>query len=224
MLKDGSKLWYLAKINLFKELSEETLREIAESSRMRDYERNIYISTPHDEKSELIYFLKKGEVEIYESAEGGKKMIVDILTPGDVFGYTNISNGDTAGSRRFIKATAPVTLCIMPHRDFLALLEDHPHIALEIIKNLSMQLAATESRLRDAAFSNVETRVFQELERLWKRHGIEENGVRKIMRRFTHEEFAQLVGTARETITRALSRLAKKKKIAIDRDGNIVIK
>jgi len=224
MIDDHSKLWYLAKINLFQELSPEALKEVAQMSRMRDFERDTYISTPHDDDSERIYFLKRGEVEVYESTDNGKKIIIDILEPGDIFGYKNIADDLSPGNRKFIRANSPVTLCIMPRLDFLELLKQKPELALKIIKTFSERLSNAEGRLRDAALYDVETRVFKSLERLCEKYGIEEDGVRKITRRFTHEEVAQFVGAARETITRALSQLAKKGKISIDKSGHIIVK
>lgn len=224
MSGEQTKLWYLSQINLFRELSEDMLQEIAEASQMRDFEGGRYIATPHDDTGERIYFLKKGEVEVYESTEDGKKIIIDILQPGDILGYTNIAQESPTEHKQFIRAHSPVTLCIMPRSDFLALLEKKPDLALKIIKQLSAKLSATESRLRHAALGNAETRVLKELERLWGQYGVTEDGVRKITRKFTHEELAQFIGMTRETVTRTLSQLAKKKKISIDTRGAVVLR
>jgi len=85
MPEENTKLWYLSRVNLFRDLPEDILTQIAETSQMRSFEKGRYISTPNDE-GERIYFLKEGEVEVYESTDEGKKMIIDILKPGDIFG------------------------------------------------------------------------------------------------------------------------------------------
>lgn len=226
MTDEGKKLWFLSQVNLFRELSPEALQEIANKARMRAFENDEYIETPFDEFHERIYFLKKGEVEIYEAATDGRKIIVDVLKEGDVFGYTAMGEEDGApsGKHRFIKATSSVTVCTMPHDDFLALLERKPRLALRIIKQLSLELADAEGRLREAALEDAETRTLQALERMWREYGGTERGERVIARRFTHERFAQIVGAARETITRALASLAKKRKISIDAKGNIILR
>jgi len=161
-----------------------------------------------------LYFLKEGEVEIYESDQRGRKMIVDVLKPGDIFGYANMGSADLP--RHFIRATKNAVVCVMPKQDFLALLEKKPEIALRVIKELSLQLSATESRLRDTALSDMETRVLGELKRL------EDAG--KLARKFTHEQLAQLVGTTRETITRTLARLTAKNKISLDKEGHVTLR
>lgn len=217
-----TKLWYLSKVNLFRDLPESILKQIAEISHMRDYEKGRYISNPHDE-GERIYFLKEGEVEIYESTDEGKKIIIDILKPGDIFGYENIASESEDERNQFIKANKDVTLCIMPKNDFLILLEKKPGLALKLIKDLSSRLSATESRLRGAALSDSETRVLEELNRLYKQYGEEKNGIRKLTRKFTHEELANLVGTTRETVSRTLPRLIEKQRIAIDKNGHIIL-
>lgn len=225
MADEKLKLWFLSRVNLFRELSPEALHDIAERARMRDFERNAYIETPADEFHERIYFLKKGEVEIYEATPDGHKIIVDILGEGDIFGYTALGEASPnyPAGHRFIKATSPVTVCTMPHADFLALIERKPRLALSMIKQLSLELADAEGRLRETALEDAETRTLEALERIWRRYGAREGGLRVISRRFTHERFAQFVGAARETITRALASLAKKRKISINAKGNIIL-
>jgi len=53
MPDDRTKLWYLSQINLFRDLPEDILKEIAETSQMRSFEKGFYISTPHDEEAEF---------------------------------------------------------------------------------------------------------------------------------------------------------------------------
>ena len=223
MPETKTKLWYLAQVNLFRDLPEDILKQIAETSNMRSFEKGRYILTPHDE-GELIYFLKEGEVEVYESTAEGKKMIIDILKPGDIFGYESIaSDSGDAVREQFIKANKDVVLCIMPKSDFLALLEKKPELALRMIRELSGRLSSTESRLRAAAFSNSGTRVMQELERLYTQYGEEKGGKRTLTRKFTHEELANLVGTTRETVTRTLARLEKEGKVSVSSEGHIIL-
>jgi len=218
-----TKLWYLSQINLFRDLTEDAMMQIMETSHMRSFEKGYYISTPHDEEGQRIYFLKEGEVEIYESTPEGRKMIIDILKPGDIFGYEAIAEAPETITRQFIKANKNVTLCIMPKADFLALLERKPELALKIVKELSLRLAITKSKLRDTALSNAETRLLHELERLYVQYGREENNKRKLTRKFTHEELANIVGITRETITRTLSRLVDKNKVSIDENGYFIL-
>lgn len=222
MAETPSKLWYLARVNLFKELPAETLERIAKSTHMRNFAKGDYISTPYDDAAARIYFLKKGEVEVYEAAPSGRKIIIDMLQPGDIFGYENIA-GAPAERNQFIKARGDVVLCIMPKTDFLALLEERPQLALALIQQLSARLAITESKLRDTALSDIETRVLSELERLHTRYGVGSGGQKVIDRRVTHEELAQLVGAARETVTRALARLATAERVVTDAEGRFVL-
>jgi CRP-like cAMP-binding protein len=215
------KLWYLAKVNLFQELPEDILEEIAATSHMRNFEKGRYISTPHSE-TERIYFLKEGEVEIYESTDDGRKIIIDILKPGDIFGYETIVGDQITERRQFVRANKDVIVCTMLGGDFLALLEKKPGVALRLIKDLSMRLSNTEGRLRDTALESADKRLMEELERLYKRYGEESEGQRRLVRKFTHEELANLIGTTRETVTRSMSRLSKNGLIIVNEEGAIV--
>ncbi len=223
MIDTTKKLWYISQINLFRELPEKVLKKIAEISRMRDYTKGEFISTPHDDESgERVYLLKEGEVQIYETVSG-KKIVVDILEPGDIFGYSALGD-QPQEDKKFIRASKDAVVCIMPRRDFMVLLETKPDLALRIIQELSVKLSHAEGRLREAALSDIENRLFQELEYLSKRYAREEEGGhRTFTRKFTHETLANIVGTSRETITRALARLEAKKKIRVAKDGRIII-
>lgn len=198
------------------------MKEIAETSHMRSYEKGAYIATPHDEEKENIYFQKKGEVEIYETTPDGRKITIDMLQPGDIFGYANITDGGGEGRKQFIRASENATICIMPRDDFLALLEKKPDLALKLIRDLSLRLSNMESKLRDTALGDAETRVFQELERLAIRYSVQDGGRRTFTRKFTHEELAHLVGTTRETVIRTLARLCEQNRITIDEETGFI--
>ena len=222
MPEEKTKLWYLSHVNLFRDLPEDILEQIAETSSMKSFEKGRYISTPNDE-SDRIYFLKEGEVEVYESTKEGRKIIIDILKEGDIFGYDAISDEGQDKGEKFVRANKDTVLCIMPRSDFLVLLEKKPGVALRLIKELSRRLSSTESRLRATALSGVETRILQELERLYESYGEKVDGERRLIRKFTHEELANLVGTTRETVTRTFAHLEGAGKININDDGFIVL-
>jgi CRP/FNR family transcriptional regulator, cyclic AMP receptor protein len=123
----NKKLWYLSHVTVFQNLSTDVLKEIAELSRMRNFEKGAYIETPRKD-SELVYFLKEGEVEVYESTSSGRRLTIDILKPGDIFGYGSFTGtGEVSIARQFVKANDSVTLCIMLRSDFLLLLEKRRH-------------------------------------------------------------------------------------------------
>ena len=211
-------------MDVFQGLSEDMIAQIAEITRTKDFAKGEYISRPSDTESDFIYFLKEGEVEVYESTAEGKKIIVDIMRPGDMFGYNHIFVTPQRGRQQFIKASNKATAFLVPTSDFLALLQRKPDIALRVICFLSAKLADAEHKLRDTALTNPETRLMQELERLYKKYGIEESEYRKITRKFTHEELANLVGTTRETISRLIPRLIKEGKVFTDKAGHFMLK
>ena len=146
------------------------------------------------------------------------------MKQGDVFGYDNIVSEKSDQGEKFIKANRDATICIMPMNDFLILLSKKPDLALRIIKDLSQKLSIVEDKFRDTVLSDSETRVLQELERLYKRYGKEEAGSRVIDHKFTHEELANLVGTTRETVTRTLAKLLEKDKVFVNDKGYFVLK
>jgi len=225
MVMTHVSLQNVAQATVFHNLPKEELSAIAGMASEKRFEKGEYIVKPYDESSSgHLFILKEGEVETYESTNEGKKIIVDILQPGDVFGYNYIFEGAGAGHKQFMKARKDAVVYRIPVGELLMFLQQKPEIAMRIICFLSAKLASAEHKLRDVALSNPETRLMQELERLYEKYGEETEDYRVITRRFTHEELANLIGMTRETISRLIPRLVKEEKIFIDKAGNIMLK
>ena len=94
-------LWYLKNVELFKGLSDEDMMQMLEGMLHSQHDSKHVLYTPED-AVENVFILKEGEVTLYKSIDG-KKIILDVLKPGAVFG--NIGFDPETSERHFAEIT-----------------------------------------------------------------------------------------------------------------------
>ena len=162
--------------------------------------------------AEHVMILCQGRVKLSVSSREGKKMILSIAEAGEVLGLSSVIA--EKGYEATAEALEPVQVNTIERKPFIEFLYRFQNVAVHAARELSeAQLrACNEVRLIGLAQS-----VPQKLAGLllqWDEKNPESRrGVVKLS--LTHEEVGQLLGTSRETVTRALTELKKKKIISI---------
>jgi CRP-like cAMP-binding protein len=215
-------IWCLDKVNIIRELPEASKQKLAEVASKREVSRGALIFGPYDSE-EKIFVIREGEVEIYQLSQEGKKVIIDILVPGNIFGNSSFSAEPLAETHDFAMARSRVILCVFRKSDFMDVLARTPELAMGLIEEISSKLNEAAERIRDLAVSNATTRLINELVRFAKRAG-EETEDKVIMGvKLTHEELAELTGITRETVTRMLKKLRQDEILDFDKSRHIII-
>ena len=107
-----------------------------------------------------------------------------------------------------VEALQPSVLRVLEGEDFEDLVQRNPEVGVKMIRLLGERLAACEARLSDMVRKDVPARLASLILRLSERQGITTaNGSHMISTRYTHQQFASMVGSNRESITRAFRRL-----------------
>lgn len=188
----------------------------------REFSKGELIFGPYDEK-DRIFAIKEGEVEIYQLSPEGRRIIIDILVPGDIFANSPLFTDSHLKANDFAMARSGVVLCILKKADFIDALESMPDLAIGLIGELSRRLNEAANRIRELAVSDATTRVISGLLRFGRRMGREVNGKVIIPMKLTHEELADMTGVTRETVTRALKELRRDGIIDLDGSRHFVI-
>ena len=197
-------LWYLSAVELFEDVSEEEMHQLVSGVIDREYENKQFLYTPHD-RVENVFILKEGEVTLYQSVEG-KKIILDILKPGAVFG--NIGFDPEAEERHFAEVTQKAYICALPHDYFLQILQTRPDIALRAMKVLSRRLNQYQTQIRALSALQARDRILATLRLLNEKD--DQSILPEILRRptkITHEKLGNMTGLTRETVTKQLKEL-----------------
>lgn len=208
------KCWYLKQLDLFKTLPEKEIDIISNHSVDKEYSKRQVMFKPQDR--DKVFILKTGRVEIYEITPDGKKIITDVLGPGDVFGDLGIQET----SEHFIEATTDSFVCVMKKNEFFELVSRNPQVANTLVKELFTKVIESEKQVAALASDNLLVKIKNLLLRLSKKHGQQRNDKVIITTKFTHEQLADMIGVSRPTMTELLNRLERQK--IIKREGKII--
>ena len=203
---------FLKQVDLFQGFSDKELKEVEKKSSIKSYPKGQVFYGP-DDAAELLFILKKGKVRIYELSRDGKEFTLAILNGGTIFGEMVLVGQGMYDA--FAEALENSELCVMNKKDVEQLITDHPKLALKIIEIIGNRLRQTEEKLGDLAFRDVTSRLASLLLRLAD-EGENNSNSTVLGDRFTHQELAEMIGTSRETLTRALGDLKTKKLISVD--------
>ncbi|KAB3530273.1 Crp/Fnr family transcriptional regulator [Alkaliphilus serpentinus] len=210
----------LKKIPAFTTLSDNSLEMIKAITIERNYRRGAIIFMEGD-PGEGFYFIKSGKVKIFKTAPDGRELIYALLGEGDIFAEVTLFNDmNYPASAEVLEDTS---LGMIRNADLEKLIMDHSDIALRIIKVLSKKLFTSQQKVKELALGDTYMRTAQVLLKLIREHGEESAGGLELKLGLSRQELANMIGTARETVSRALSQF--KKEGSIDISGKrIVIK
>jgi CRP/FNR family transcriptional regulator, cyclic AMP receptor protein len=216
------RIWCLAEVDIFRDLSAAEVAAIAAAAPMKTYAAGETLYSPHS-PVEVLFILKSGRVRIFRVAADRREVTTAILTPGTIFGEMVLIGQHMYDN--FAEALDEATVCVMNRADVQRFLLSDPRIAARITETLGSRLAEMERRLADTMSKTVPQRLAAALATLAaKRH--ERPWPRPFSRAtqvtLTHDQLAALVGTSRETATKILDEYAGRGLIRLAR-GRIVV-
>jgi CRP/FNR family transcriptional regulator len=158
-----------------------------------------------------VYIIHEGLVFLSYIDVNGKKIILDILSPGSVFGDLDFTgNAPSKYENLFIEPFKEAGVCEMSRKDFQEILQNNPEFMLSILSGLSKKLIGLENKVGTLFFSDVEARLISQIVNLGQKYGVEDDRKVTLKMKITHEKLAQMIGAARETVTETLSNLKKR--------------
>jgi CRP-like cAMP-binding protein len=176
----------------------------------------IYSEGQHPNK---LYYIQTGKVKVYKTSDGGKELIIGLLSPGDFFGYIPLIENSVY--EEFAETMEESTIRVIPRKEFEHLLTHHQEIALKVIKLLANNIAEKEQQLVALAYHSLRKRVADALLTLKRKYANKEDDQNFSMS-ISREDLANIAGTATESLIRTLSDFKSEKLIEI-KDGKITI-
>lgn len=208
------KLNYLSSIQVFRDLSPTELAEMDRQITMSTCEPGKIFYMPED-SGEILFLLKKGQVQIYRLAPNGKKLVVTTLGPGAIFGEMSLVGQGMHNT--FAEAVDQCLLCVMSRADVERLMREKPTVAYRFFETMGDRVSQLEERLENIAFKSIPARLADLLLRLVGEQGNNE------IRGYTHQDFSEMLGTYRETITQTLNDFKAKGMIEIGRKRVVLL-
>ncbi|MPZ27429.1 MAG: cyclic nucleotide-binding domain-containing protein [Micromonosporaceae bacterium] len=217
------RLALLGEIDIFADLSRSEMKVIAEAAPMRTYPAGAMLYSPH-QSIEALFILKRGRIRIFRVSPDGRALTTAIIQKGTIFGEMVLLGQQMYDN--YAEALEEALVCVMSRADVHRFLLSDTRISARITEILGRRLAAMEQRLTDSVFKSVPQRIAATLCTLGDRApggrrpaalggGPPQLGL-------THEQVAALVGTSRETATKALGEFAERGLVRLGR-GKIVI-
>lgn len=199
----------LHRVPLFSDLSEADLVRFAEVTREREYPRNSVILF-EDDPGDALYIVSTGQVKVVLIGEDGREVILSVLGEGDFFGEMSLIDDEPRSAH--VIAMKDSNLLVLRRDDFQTQLEKNPSIALKLLKVMVQRLRRADEKIGGLVLLDVNGRVAQLLLDL-----AEESGGPKITRKLTHHTIAQMIGSSRETVSRAMRELVEQGCIEVNR-------
>jgi CRP-like cAMP-binding protein len=199
----------LEKVPLFGQLGPADLQRVLELARERAYPKNSVILF-EDDPGDALYIVSTGQVKVVLIGEDGREVILSVLGDGDFFGEMSLIDDEPRSAH--VIAMKDSQLLVLRRDDFQSRLEEQPKIALKLLRVLVQRLRRADEKIGGLVLLDVNGRVAQLLLDL-----AEESGGPKITRRLTHHTIAQMIGSSRETVSRAMRELVERGTIDVSR-------
>ena len=200
-MKEKSKIWYLQKINLFKEMTSEEMGTLDRITKMESVRKKTPIFFPGD-PSQQVYLLKEGRVKISRISEEGREVTIALLEPGEIFGELEVLGNSPRDT--LAEALDDSKICVVSKELFLKMIRSKPEFSFRLTKLIGARMQKIESRVEDLVFKDVTARLAHLLLDLAKNHGRKIPEGTFIQIKITHQEIANLIGSIRETVSAIL--------------------
>jgi len=205
----------LRQVPLLSDLNEKELELLSDVSSIRKYSKNDTIIHKEDE-GESFFSLLSGRVKIVLDDDEGKEIIVGILHDHEFFGELSLLDGQPRSAT--VVALEPTETVAIKRKDFLKQLTNNPGMCIKVLAELAGRIRKSNELIGSLAFLDVCGRLARVLLDMAKDQGQEQIDGIKIKVSHSRTELANLVGTTRETLTRALKTLETMGYLRISRE------
>jgi CRP-like cAMP-binding protein len=165
-----------------------------------------------DEPGDALFVIVSGRVKVVIFGESGREVTLALLRPGDAFGEVSLFDGKARSANCI--ALEPTSLLCLPREDLFAHVQKFPQTGLAMLSEMARRLRRADDSIAQLALCDVHERLIRRLISLAREESSEVPEGLLVRRRPTQQELANMIGSCRETISRAFNQLA--------RDGLIV--
>lgn len=201
----------------FNDLPVESQRSLRAASRLRRFSKGQFVY--HEgELGDTLHLIERGHVAIKVQASFGEEVTLDVLGPGDTFGYHALIADNLRRTTSAVSLGSLETLALFGS-DFAALRAASPGIDAFLVRLLLDQVQHVSRMLVESRSFDAETRVFRRLAELSTRFP-DDGGA--VVIPITQDDLAGLAGTTRPTTNRVLQEAVRRGAIVLGR-GRITL-
>ena len=212
------KIELLQSVSIFWDLNKNDLGHIADKMVAKHFENGNYIFL-EDSEGEQCFFVLKGSVKVTRLSKDGREVILAMLNEGDFFGEMSLLDGESRSAN--VIALEKTKVLTLDRNDFIAVVNDYPQIAVQLLKELARRLRKSDRQIASLSLSDAEKRIALCIIRFADEQGVIQNGKVNIPKTPIQQDIANMAGTSRETVSRALGLLERED--LIERHGRELI-
>ena len=187
-------------VDIFRDLTRADLAAIEQVTNQSHYPAGHLFFSP-EERGTQLYILQSGRVRLYKLSAEGRALTLAVLEPFAVFGEMSALGPWRHDS--FAEAMNECTVGVINSTDLIETIERHPQIALRLMELMAQRLQSMQNKLADIAFKSVPQRLATVLLDLVAASHLPQNGTPAVVR-YTHQQLAEMIGSYRETVTKAI--------------------
>ena len=193
----------LAKVEVFGALPEEEILWLARRVPEMRLERGQILYGPTQE-SRIVFVVLEGRVRLYKML-GGAELTLEIVEAGNLFGDVATLAGRQRGA--YAEALVPSRMALLNISLLYHLVQENPEVGLRLAERLAGRLYESREWIADVALKKVSARLASFLMRLLEAEGMVDREGVGIRTRYTHEQFAAMIGARRVAVSRAMGEL-----------------
>jgi CRP/FNR family transcriptional regulator/CRP/FNR family cyclic AMP-dependent transcriptional regulator len=192
----------LRAIPLFSSVKDEDLTRIADLLIERRFPKHKTI-VEEGLPGDYMYVICEGRVQVSKLSDDGREKILEFFENGAFFGEMSLLDDEPRSAS--VRALTDTRILALSRTDFLNVMRRSPDVAMAVVQELTRRLRDTDEQASSLSFQRVKQRTQGLLQRLAKNEcGRTGHRMTPVL---THQQIADMIGTSRETVTRALKGL-----------------
>lgn len=200
--------------DIFRTLDPQDRAKIERMIEYATYQPGAIIHAPGTPCTHL-FVLKSGQVQIYKVSQEQRVLRLFVLAPVTIFGeLTQHSEWNN-----FARAMTKCMIGTLQRDALSTIFATYPQTALFFMDVIGHRLRAVESKLVDIAFKSVSQRLATVLLNLTFVHDpSSHNHSPPTIERYTHQQLAEMIGSYRETVTKAIGEFREQGLIRVEEE------
>ena len=195
----------ISRLSLFRNTSPEAQQDISSRLVMRRRKSGSLIMA-QDDASDSLLIIQRGRVKLVIYGDNGRQMTLSSLGPGEFFGEISAFDGMERGVTA--EAEEDTTVLVLARDELFDHLGKFPATAMTFLMEMSQRMRQQNELIADLALRDVGVRLARTLVKLAREDEL--GGGSVVRKRPTQQELANMVGSCRETISRAMAGFSRK--------------
>lgn len=194
-------------VSLFTGLNDVELDNVSRLSTEQVFKKNEMILF-EDESDSKLYIILQGSVKLTRISEDGREFIFSFLGESDFFGELSLLDNEIRSTN--VVAIEDTLILYIKREDYLQLFSEFPDIIFNLLIEMTQRLRKRDAHIKSLSMQKATGKVASTILRFADDSGDIHMGQVEIPRLPPHRDIANMVGTSRETISRAINWLAQK--------------